>query len=168
MLAFGFSEARTITISSSTITLEVADANMDLTESGRFFVQVDQDDWEKNGKTMYPDKDDRSQAVKNAQSEFKRQADIYIKESIDNEFYTPRGKGSGLSFDPQGKINYNAICMNGDAGCELHVRQNNRPYILNLYPVLADENSAASAARANMITQRDIIIAAAQRGRFWK
>jgi len=160
--------SRSVAITSSTVTLQATEAGVDLTTAGHFFVQVDQDDWEKNGKTMYPDKTDRSAAVITAQAEFLTQADIYIKQCIESGFYTQQSEGAGLDLASQTAIDYSVICMDGDIGCELYVRQNNQQYILNLYPTLSDESTAATAARVAMIVERDIIVSASDAGSFWK
>ena len=59
----GFAQGRSVAISSVNIILESVDSGFDLEASGKWFIQFSQDDWIKHGKTLYPDKTDRTRAV---------------------------------------------------------------------------------------------------------
>ena len=166
LFAWAVAAARTVTITSSTITLESAET-VDLTTAGKLFVQEPQDEWVKNGKTMYPDKTDRTAAVITAQGLFFDNLDIYVKAAIEGGFYTQAGEGSGLALTSQTTVDYIAVCMEDGVFCELYIRQNNKQYILNLYPDLSAESVTASTARADMLTQINIVIEASNTGGFW-
>jgi len=161
-------QAETVTIASTNITLEDTETGFDLTSAGKWEIQFKQDDWIKHKKTLYPVKTDRTAAVITAQAAVKTELNKYIKEALENGFYTVQGEGVGLVLSAQTSFTYIGVCFKDGEFCEIITRQNNKQYILNLYPTLTDESSAATTARANIVTQLAIIDVAADAGSFYK
>lgn len=158
----------TVRIESRSITLEDTEPGFDLTAPGKWFVQFAQDDWEKSGKTLYPDKSDLTRAVVDAQALFKAELKVYVIAALESGSYTVQGRGAGLVLSAPIDFTYIAACFVDGEFCEIYTWQNNKQYILNLYPDLNDESSEATTARANIVTQLAIIDSAADTGGFYK
>lgn len=162
-----FAQERQVTITSTDIVLEKADLAFDLTASGKWFVQFQQDDWLKHGKTLYPDKADRTRAVSDAQGAFKSQLDVYVIAALRGGFYSQR-TGTGVTLNARTVFGYIAVSFEDGEHCKIYVREKNKQYILTLFPDLNDETTAATTARTNMATQLAIVSDAAKTGNFYE
>ena len=129
---------------------------------------MNQDDWRKFDKTLYPDKTDRTQTVKDAQASFVTNLNTYIKEALENGFYTASKKGTGLVLTARTSFTYVAVCFEDGSLCEIYTRQNNKQHVIKIYPNTDDENAAATRARSSMVTQLAIIDLAAKKDSFFK
>ena len=162
-----FAQERQVTIISTDIVLEQADLAFDLTSVGKWFVQFQQDDWIKHGKTLYPDKTDRTRAVSDAQDAFKVELDKYVIAALQGGFYS-QSMGTGVTLSARTVFGYIAVSFEDGDHCKVYVREKNKQYILTLFPDLDDETSAATTARTNMVTQLAIISDAAKTGNFYE
>ena len=156
-----------VTINSRAIALEAADG-VDITTAGKWFVQFKQDDWIKNGKTLYPNKADRTRGVSDAQIAFKAEADKYVIAALNAEKFTVEGRGTGITLSARTLFNYFAIEFQDGVLCRIYIRHENKQYTFTLFDNLADETAAATTARANMVTQLAIISTAADAGNFYE
>ena len=164
-LAFG--QERSVTIDLRAVALEAADG-MDVTTAGKWFVQFNQDDWIKKGKTLYPDKSDRTGAVADAQEAFKLELDKYVIAALNAGKFTQDSTGTGVTLSARTSFNYFAVGFEDGVSCMICVRSNNKQYDLTLFTDLRDETAAATTARANMVTELAKISTAADAGGFIK
>jgi len=175
--AYIFGQALTVTTTPVTITLENAEAGFDLTDSGKWFIQFGQDDWEKTiGKTryiLYPVEDDdgvktnATQPVLDAMAAVRTEAATYIAETLQAENYTVKGsRGAGLSLSSVTTSKFNAMCFEDGIFCQLYTEENNTQYILRVD--LSGETAAATTARANIVTELGNIDGPANTGAFYR
>ena len=167
LMSFVFGQERTVIIDSRAIVLEVADG-MDITTAGKWFVQFKQDDWIKKGKTLYPNKADRTRTVSDAQIAFKAEVDKYVIIALNLPAITVENKGTGVTLSARILFKYFAIEFKDGGLCRIYIRHENKQYTYRLFDNLADETAAATTARANMVTQLAIISTAADAGNFYE
>lgn len=152
----GFGQGRSVTIISTDIVLERVDTGFDLEAPGNWFIQFNEKRWVKLGKTLYPVKADRTRAVIDAQDAVKSNLDTYVIQAVQGGHYTQR-EGSGLTLNARTIFSYIAVDIELDKPIKIYVRYKNKQYDLILYPDPADENAAATTAKANIMTELGII-----------
>jgi len=150
MFASSVKAQRTVTLDAS-MDIKSARSTVDLTTAGQWYIQPRQDEWIKNGKTLYPDKDDRSQAAKDDQADVKAQLDIYVKEALDSKKFTIIGDGLDLS--DVSTFDYISARISKAGSIEVETRFENWTYTLKLFPDLRDETARATAARGVIDTK---------------
>jgi len=167
LMASVFGQERSVAIDSRAIVLETADG-MDITTAGKWFVQFNQKDWIKNGKTLYPNKSDRTRVVSDAQAAFKAELDKYVIAALNAGKFTAEKRGTGLTLPARALFKYFAVEFEDGVLCRIYIRHENKQYTYTLFDNLADETAAATTARANMVTQLGIIENAADAGNFYE
>jgi len=164
---------QTVTIASTNITLEETES-FDLTASGKWFIQfantstAQPEVWYKLGKTLYPDISDRTQAVIDAQALVITNLNTYVKEAIESANYTAINEGTGLVLSSQTSITYDFAYFKDGKLFQICVSNDGKNCLLALYPDLTQETSAATTARANIVTQLAIIDSAANTGNHYE
>ena len=155
-----FTYGRSVSISETDITLESPEAGLDLTASGKWFVQVNRGDWDKSiaGKNyvFYPDNDEPANVLA-AQSSALTNIDIYVAEAVEGEFISVASGGDGFVLSAVIEFDYAAACFEAGSICHIYTRQNNVTYQLQLFPDINDETEPAMNARVAIEAQFEII-----------
>jgi len=164
-----FADAETVTFSSAQ-NISSNDPAVDLTDSGKWFIQLNQDDWKKTiarkQHRLYPDKANRAQAVINDQGEVRANISVYVKEAIESGFYTVDGKG--LDLKSVNSIKVIAVRINDGIFCKAFIRPENKQYVLNLFENQNDETAAAATARNRILTKLGNIETLSNAGKFFR
>ena len=164
--SIAYGQSREVAIAPMDIVLESSEG-FDLTASGSWFIHFDRKNWTKHRVTLYPDKSKRTRTVSDAQDSFKSNLDTYVIAALQGGFYS-QGRGAGITLSAREIFTYIAVSFKDGEYCRLYVREDNKQYILELFPNLDDETVAATTARVNMVTQLAIIDTTANSGGFYE
>lgn len=165
-------QAATVTLpAAQNVTVENPDG-VDITTVGqKWYVQDIQDEWVVAGKILYPTKDDRTQAVIDAQADLKTEFGIYLVEALvagKDIGYTVTTTGTGSILTSITSFDWQAFEFIDGTSCKVIFRDGGNECHLLLFVDLNDETTAATTARANMVTEFAIITTAADAGSFIK
>jgi hypothetical protein len=161
-------DARTVDFDQDETIQSPADS-ADITLAGKWFIRSSDNRFEKmtsEGRfKLYPNQDDRTEAIIDDQEDVFDSLDTYIKEGIQSGFFTVQG--DGLDLEAVASISYDAVCIENGAFCKFFVRYENDQHVLTLFEDQDDETAAATAARVSALTKLSNISTASNDGDFW-
>ena len=157
--------ARTITLPSpQTITVVNADG-IDVAATGaEWFIHVGQQEWVVSGKRLYPVWSDVTPVIQKAMDNAIDEFDKYLKEALVAEEYTVKKTGTGLALVSVSSFDYIAFRFKNGKSCKVYFRQNNQEHSFLLFETIANETTAATAARNRLQAELNKISASAKAG----
>ena len=139
---------------------------------GKWTIKLNRNQWKKTvdaGRfVLYPNAEDKTKAVLDAEAGFKAELARYIKLALEGGFYVNANGGYEIVLQAPFDLNYHALNFCTKMPCSINTRIENREYAIKLFPNQSDETDAARVAREAMVAHLAVIETAAQDGNFFK